>query len=223
MPQNFTYVVADIHGRYDCLKIALAAITADAPNGTVVFTGDYVDRGPQSRQVIERLMAGPPEGWRWVCLKGNHEDMMVTTWAGQFHPSWWIDNGGETTMLSYGHPYRGSTEDIRAIPVEHIRWANELPTLHQDQHRIFVHAGVDPTLPLDQQDDQIRLWMRKDCPLGHGDHHVIHGHTPYKDGPKVTPGRTNLDTMAFRTGRLVVAVFDDEVSGPPLRFLECQA
>lgn len=227
MTAGTTFVVADIHGRLDLLELALERISSAAPSNrgarTVVFTGDYIDRGPQSRQVIERLMAGPPAGWRWVCLKGNHEDMLVVTCGGHVGPDWWIDNGGCATLRSYGA--RGTDRDaiLAAIPAEHVRWATELPTLHQDRHRIFVHAGVDPALPLDRQGDDIRLWMRNECPLGHGNHHVVHGHTPHRDGPRVTAGRTNLDTGAFFTGRLVVAVFDDELAGAPVRFIEVRA
>jgi serine/threonine protein phosphatase 1 len=72
-----TYVIADLHGRYDLLNLALTRIEASAP-GTVVFLGDYIDRGPASRQIIERLIAGPSVGWNWVTLKGNHEELLVT-------------------------------------------------------------------------------------------------------------------------------------------------
>jgi serine/threonine protein phosphatase 1 len=79
-----TYAIADLHGRFDLLEMALTCIVERAePSGTVVTLGDYVDRGPDSRKIIERLIAGPGlDGWRLICLKGNHEDIMWQTCAG---------------------------------------------------------------------------------------------------------------------------------------------
>jgi len=97
-----TYVIADIHGRYDLLSLALERIEANQSGGTVVFTGDYVDRGPASKQVMRRLMSGPfGDHWTWVCLKGNHEDMMVAACRGIADIGWWIGNGGSQTLQSF--------------------------------------------------------------------------------------------------------------------------
>ncbi|MGZ3328448.1 MAG: metallophosphoesterase, partial [Xanthobacteraceae bacterium] len=91
-----------------------------------------------------------------------------------------------------------------------------LPTIHVDEHRVFVHAGVDPTKPLDEQTDEFMLWHRypEGADIGHGERHVIHGHTPNPEGPEMLSRRTNLDTLAWKTGRLVIAVFDDHTPGP---------
>jgi serine/threonine protein phosphatase 1 len=100
---------------------------------------------------------------------------------------------------------------------------DELPTMHVDRHRVYVHAGVNPDLPLDAQDPQALLWKRYrdvDDQRGHGTRHVVHGHHPFKDGPITIEGRTNLDTLAWHTGRLVVGVFDDDVPGGPVSLLE---
>ncbi len=217
-----TYAIADLHGRYDLLLAAIDAIEADAGGGTVVFMGDYVDRGPQSREIIDRLMAGPERpGWRWICLKGNHEAMMVETLSTALHPQWWIGNGGGATLLSYGHPERGLV-DKRVVPKEHVEWIDRLPLMHVDQHRVFVHAGVVEGVPLDKQDEDKVMWMlyprAADC--GHGERHVVHGHEQFADGPKLYAHRTDLDTFAWATGRLVVGVFDDEEPGGPVRMIE---
>lgn len=216
-----TYAVPDLHGRWDLLEIALAEIEKEAP-GTVVFLGDYIDRGPQTRQIIERLIEGPRAGWRWVCLKGNHEEMMVRTLTEPLDPSWWIGNGGDATLHSYAEPQK--EYESGAIPGAHIAWMQSLPLLHRDLHRVYVHAGVDPNVPLDAQDAFTLLWLRypEDDPGGHWGLHIVHGHQPYEDGPLCLPGRTDLDTLAWSTGRLVVGVFDDDAPGGPVDFITVQ-
>src|SRR5262249_61456530 len=96
------------------------------------------------------------------------------------------------------------------------------PLMHVDRHRVYVHAGVDPDLPLAAQDPEQLLWKIYKAPdqRGHGTRHVVHGHHQNKDGPVTTEGRTNLDTQAWYTGRLVIGVFDDEVAGGPVSLLE---
>ncbi|UGB24706.1 serine/threonine protein phosphatase [Methylorubrum sp. B1-46] len=202
-----TYAIGDIHGRFDLLTLAVAEITARG-GGKVVFLGDYVDRGPQSREVLEALIAGPPTGQEWVCLKGNHEDMMVETITVPLEPDWWIGNGGAATVASYGGE----------IPLAHVRWARGLPLSHETRYRIFCHAGGDPSLSVADQTEKSLIWFRckRDFDYGLDGKHVVHGHTPFKDGPVCLPNRTNLDTGAYATGRLSVAVFDDGEPGGPI-------
>ena len=97
-----------------------------------------------------------------------------------------------------------------------------LPLMHIDAHRIFVHAGVDRFKPLDQQDSQVLFWKLYDDndEGGHDRRHVVHGHHQFEDGPIKHPGRTDLDTFAWYTGRLVVGVFDDEMAGGPIDCIE---
>lgn len=211
-----TYVIADIHGRYDLLQAALHRIEASPSGGTIVFTGDYVDRGPASKQVMDRLMAGPTDPrWVWVCLKGNHEDMMVACLRGEAELSWWVGNGGRETLQSFG----GS------VPDEYLAWADALPQYHADGNRIFVHAGADPTKPMSEQSEAMLLWYRcsKHQDMTHPDGYLVHGHTPFDDGPVILEGRCNLDTGAVWTGRLAVAVFDDETPGKPEKILNINA
>jgi serine/threonine protein phosphatase 1 len=219
-----TYAIADLHGRFDLLAMALAKITdrVELP-ATLVTLGDYVDRGPDGRQVIERLMGGfDDEGWRLICLKGNHEDIMRQTCRG-IAPDcdWWLTNGGGATLLSYGQ-HEGDEVDVTVIPDEHLRWIEGLPLMHVDKHRIFVHAGVDPDLPLEGQDPEDVIWKIYDDrdEGGHGQRHVVHGHHQHASGPILKKNRTNLDTFAWYTGRLVIGVFDDETPGGPLEILE---
>jgi serine/threonine protein phosphatase 1 len=227
-----TYAIADLHGRFDLLNEALRQIHEHAAGniGTVVTLGDYVDRGPESGQIIQMLMglqaaekSAPKPSWNFVCLKGNHEDMMVETLTMPLHPNWWIGNGGGATLISYGHPPKGEYSP-ELVPREHIEWLDNLPTMHVDEHRIFVHAGVDPTRPLDEQTERDMLWMLypDGADLGHGERHVVHGHHQFEYGPILLKNRTDLDTFAWLTGRLVVGVFDDDLPGGPVDTIEIQ-
>ncbi|SCW95384.1 metallophosphoesterase [Ancylobacter rudongensis] len=209
---SYTYVIGDIHGRADLLTLALRKIADHAQEpGTIITLGDYTDRGPDSKGVVTRLMAGVSDGWKMINLMGNHEQMVFWTYRGKTKPDWWIDNGGDATIASYG----GSRENI---PVEHIEWMEQLPLFHEDEHRVYVHAWVDPHLPLKEQSDSSMLWVRYRTPWegGWNDKHVVHGHTPVRGGPAIFEHRTNLDTGAFASGLLAVGVFDDAKPGGPV-------
>lgn len=209
-----TFAIADIHGRFDLLAAAIDRVESGNPTGgKIVFLGDYVDRGPESAHVLERLMSGPddPGRWVWVCLKGNHEDMMVST-LGREEEEWWLRSGGVATVTSFGGK----------IPPEPLQWCKGLPTWHEDAHRVYVHAAVDPSKPLAEQTEALLLWTRyqKNQDDGYRGKHVVHGHTPEKSGPICLSERTNLDTGAVYSGRLVVGVFDDDIPGGPRSFIE---
>jgi serine/threonine protein phosphatase 1 len=213
---SLTFVIPDIHGRDDLLSEALAAINARAADGagTIVAIGDYVDKGPQSRQVIERLLPGVAEGWKLIALKGNHDAMMVDALRNPSKMASWLAKGGDAALASYGG-------DPAAVPQNHLAWLDGLQLMHVDDHRVYVHAGVDPEVPLDQQSPTTLLWKRylKGFPGGFGGRHVVHGHDNSPEGPLLYEGRTNLDTQAWRTGRLVIGVFDDERPGGPIDFM----
>ncbi|MBB5664712.1 serine/threonine protein phosphatase 1 [Rhizobium leguminosarum] len=222
-----TYSIADLHGRHDLLVAAIARIEeGNHSAGTVVFTGDYVDRGPASRQIIETLMDGPQTpGWKWICLRGNHEEIMMAGCLGMLH--WWLPNGGGATLMSYGA--KAGEDAVAAtarVPLEHIEWMRDLPVMHNDGKRLFVHAGVEAGVPLDQQDEQKNTWMlypdgaEDGYAFGGVDLHVVHGHHQHEEGPMLFAGRSNFDTLAWYTGRLVVGVFDDDVPGGPVSTIE---
>jgi serine/threonine protein phosphatase 1 len=219
------YAIADLHGRLDLLEAAFGAITAhaDGREHKVITLGDYVDHGPQSRETIQYLMDAQAAGRPLICLKGNHEDVMVRTLRTPLDPDWWIRNGGGSTLASYGHPRRGAY-CRSVVPHEHLAWLDALPLLHVDRQRVFVHAGVDPTVALDEQKEQVLLWRvyPDGFAVGHGNRHVVHGHEQFADGPRKLCGRTDLDTLAWVTGRLVIGVFDDDVAGGPVDYIEVQ-
>jgi serine/threonine protein phosphatase 1 len=215
-PMSLTYVIPDIHGRYDLLSDALSRITAGSGGeaGVIVTIGDYVDRGPASKQVIDLMLSGVAEGWHLIALKGNHDAMMVQALRDPAKMAAWIEKGGDAALASYG----GNPADV---PQADIAWLDQLRLMHVDAHRLYVHAGVDPELPLDRQSETTLLCKRypRGFPGGFGELHVVHGHDNDPDGPLLYEGRTNLDTLAWRTGRLTVGVFDDDRPGGPVDFI----
>jgi len=225
-----TYAVGDVHGRLDLLLRAIQAISDHVGEGSfrVVMLGDYVDRGPDSRGVIEFLMA-LQRRWPVVCLKGNHEELMIQAIAdpGNRRLERWLEYGGDQTLRSYGL----GKDDLADVPPEHLRWMASLPTTTGDKHRIYVHAGLLPGTPAHRQKEETFLWIRErflQARPGEFEAHVVHGHTPVWEGkpdpaaPELLEHRTNLDTGAFATGVLTVAVFDAEAPGGPIELLKVQ-
>jgi len=218
---GLTYAIGDIHGRLDLLRAAVDAIAAHARGGLhkVICLGDYVDRGSDSKGVIETLMvltANAP----WRCLMGNHEDMMAGSLRSRDPDDIdrWLNNGGDATLDSYSDK----------VPLAHLEWLESLPLLHRDDHRLYVHAGVAPGAPVESQDKRVLVWIREAFLTANASAlpcHVVHGHTPFwrkKPDPAVPerlPHRTNLDTGAYFTGILSVGVFDDAIPGGPVEIL----
>jgi len=214
---SLTYVVPDLHGRFDLLMDGLMRISARAAGeaGSIVLLGDYVDKGPDSRKIIEHLLGRPAGQWRYVALKGNHDAMMVEALRDAAKMDAWLEKGGDAVLACYGG-------DPAAVPLAHVAWLDNLPMMHLDHHRLYVHAGVDAGIPLQQQSETTVLnkRYRKDDESGFGTLHVVHGHDNDPGGPLLFHGRTNLDTLAWRTGRLVIGVFDDAKAGGPLDLIE---
>ncbi|RTL49752.1 MAG: serine/threonine protein phosphatase [Bradyrhizobiaceae bacterium] len=216
---SHTYVIPDLHGRADLLDEAFARIATHSAGkgGALVSLGDYVNKGPDSRGVVERLLAGPPDGFTFVALKGNHDALMVDALHDPTQIGVWMEKGGNTTLASYGG-------NVAAIPSSHADWLDARPLMFDDPHRIYVHAGVDPWLPLAAQSEKTLLTKRyaKTETFGYGARYVVHGHDNQVDGPLIFEGRCNLDTCAWRTGRLSIGVFDDDVPGGPIEVLTVQ-
>lgn len=228
-----TYAVGDIHGRFDLLEAALAVIERHSRGvkRRIVFLGDYIDRGPDSRKVVERLMALREAG-DVVCLKGNHEELAVTalTERRARDLSRWRAYGSGPTLRSYGAAEGQDPAD--AVPREHVRWMASLPLTTADPHRIYVHAGLAPNTALRQHDPSIFLWIREAFLRADArdfDLHVVHGHTPQWEGkpdpaaPELLSHRTNLDTAAFASGVLTIGVFERESAGGPVEVLTARA
>lgn len=232
LPAGFTYAVGDVHGRLDLLRAALDAISdhGRGRRSRLVFLGDYVDRGPDSRGVVDLLMHLQQHAGA-ICLKGNHEQLMVQAVTAP-EPGLlerWLEFGGEQTLRSYGLAPGDPLGE--AIPRAHIGWMSGLPLTTADPHRIFVHAGLAPRTAVHRQKEQSCLWIRDAFLRARPrdfEAHVVHGHTPIWEGkpdaaePELLEHRTNLDTGAFATGTLYVGVFDSEVPGGPVEMLKIQ-
>src|SRR6202012_4246799 len=188
---SLTYVIPDLHGRSDLLRDGLPLIAAHARGGfgSLIALGDYVDKGPDSKAVIELLRGDPLPGWPFIALKGNHDVMMAEALRDPQKMQGWLERGGDPTLASYGG-------DPSAVPSDDIEWLDGLALVHVDRHRIYVHAGLDRDLPLDRQSERTLLWKRYPGgdASGFGGRHVVHGHDSIVDGPKLYEGRTNLDT-----------------------------
>ncbi len=223
------YAIGDVHGRDDLLERLYGLVSADAARRypdrarRIVHLGDYVDRGPASAQVIDRVMAGLP-GFDTVGLKGNHEDMMLSylETGGRREAEQWLVNGGVETLASYGVAARPL--DIEAVRVavgeRHRRWLERLKLSHRESGNFFVHAGIMPGRPLEEQEEKDLLWVRYAFLESREDHgvRVVHGHTPVV-APEVRPNRINLDTGAYCSGHLTCGVFDGTENGGAPRFL----
>jgi serine/threonine protein phosphatase 1 len=213
------YAIGDIHGMLSKLRAVIARCEKHAAGRpmTLVFLGDYIDRGPDSRGVLETIMKLRSErGDRVVALKGNHEALTVEIFDGLARPKLWLEQGGVETLRSYG------VKSARNLPREHIEWLRALPHYHDDGRRFFVHAGIDPDKPLAEQTERDLLWIRDRFLNDKRDHGrlVVHGHTPRTDGePDLRSNRLNLDTGAVFGGPLTAAVFASK-ERDPIGFLQ---
>jgi len=219
------YAVGDIHGRYDLLEKLLQLIREDAAQtskrNTLVFLGDYVDRGPRSRDVVECVMALAWPGWDIVALRGNHEEIMLEFCGNADVYRTWRDFGGADTLLSYGvRPpsfddraefARAREEFVRKVPARHVEYLRSLPLSHTVGDYHFVHAGVRPSVALDQQSPQDLLWIRDEFLFSDRalDKVIVHGHSP-TGRPVVRPNRIGVDTGAYATNCLTAAILDGE-------------
>lgn len=232
---SLTYAIGDLHGRFDLLCKAIDMIEADAGDepARLIVLGDFVDRGPQSRNIIDLLMSGPQRAnWEWIVIQGNHEAMMLQCLTNPAILRWWIGNGGGETLKSYGYSDGDSLLPLR-IPADHLAWLSGLPIYHEDEHRIYVHAGV----PFDQQLSDAKpdtlQWMLYAGYDAGGDSaeilpdeqhisgkHIVHGHEQSASHPLRKAHRTNLDAFAWATGHSAIGVWNDEAPGGPARILD---
>jgi serine/threonine protein phosphatase 1 len=222
------YAVGDVHGRADLLEQLLLRIDADlkengAANAIQIFLGDYIDRGPQSKGVLEQLIRRG-KSHRTVCLKGNHETYLLDFLHNPAVLRPWGQYGGLTTLLSYGlkPTLKGGEEEqaylaaelARVMPPSHLRFLESLPLSFACGDFFFVHAGIRPGAPLTRQREDDLLWIRDEflCHEQPFEKVVIHGHTPVRE-PDVRENRINIDTGAYATGRLTCLVLErDEIS-----------
>jgi serine/threonine protein phosphatase 1 len=217
------YAIGDIHGRPDLLDKVLARIDADlvanpVPEAIEVFVGDYVDRGPGSREVVDRLVtrARTRES---ICLKGNHEAYLMDFLKNPAVLHDWRSCGGLETLVSYGltpslsaqpDEYKKLSQAFdRALPLNHRLFFNGLRSCYVCGDFFFVHAGVRPGVPLEEQSENDLLWIRDDFLNYEGDFGkvIIHGHTPVLR-PDIHANRINIDTGGYATGQISCLVIE---------------
>lgn len=217
------YAVGDIHGRSDLLSQLLECIEADRRQRPVeraitVFVGDYIDRGPYSRHVIDLLLR-----WREnneaIFLRGNHETFLTRFLSDPKTLENWRQRGGLETLLSYGlqptiNPDRDEQGRLAeqlasSLPKAHLDFLESLKPSYSCGDFLFVHAGIRPGIPIAQQSEQDMLWMREEF-LAYEqpfEQFVVHGHTAVA-ALDLRSNRINIDTGAFATGRLTCIVIE---------------
>lgn len=225
------YAIGDVHGRLDLLDALLARIADERARDPVdhvhlVMLGDLIDRGPQSAQVVERLLTRPADIDEMHLLMGNHEEALLEILDGAHAQlPGWIRYGGEQALQSYGledATIFGDREALVAqihagIPASHVRLFRSMVDYVQIGDYLFVHAGIFPGRPLDQQQVHDLRWIRDeflDDPRDHGVM-VVHGHTITPDVDCRT-NRIGIDTGAYRSGMLTALV----IEGRSQRFLK---
>lgn len=231
-PERAMFVIGDIHGRVDLLDAMLEEIDTILGSVTMqdpqlIFVGDYVDRGPDSREVIDKLhILCRDYASSVVCIRGNHEQMMLDFLDNPpLRHARWLRNGGLNTMTSYGIAL--ATPDLtpdaanhaadrlrQAMGDEVIEWLRTLPTMVTSGNVAVVHAAADPKKPIDAQSDRVLIWghpefLNRTRPDGHW---VVHGHT-IMDQPEMVNNRISIDTGAYMTDALTAAILvpDGEV------------
>lgn len=219
------YAIGDVHGRADLLEVLIGRIRDEIAreppaSSRLVFLGDFVDRGLESRRVVEQVIRLQDEFDEVVSLMGNHEEAMLAFCERPLENTDWLQFGGLETLLSYGvQPARGprnrkSLEFLaealaEAVPEHHWQFLENLAEAHEAGDFYFAHAGIEPSRPLHRQDPVQTRWMRE--PFLSTDalfeKVIVHGHTIVPD-IDIRPNRVNLDTGAYHSGRLSALVID---------------
>lgn len=220
------YAIGDIHGRLDLLSALHDMIRQDidaapACRVVVVYLGDYVDRGFDSRQVVDLLLAEPLPAADTVHLKGNHEALMLDFLDDGKLAQVWLANGGDTTLFSYGITANFAAYDETAmlqarisvretLPASHLAFLRGLAITHAEGNYLFVHAGIRPGIAIEEQREEEVLWIRDPFLTSNADHGyvVVHGHS-ITDEPEFHDNRISIDTGAYASGRLTCLVLEN--------------
>ena len=220
------YAIGDIHGRHDLLCELNEAIMSDiarAPKTRVVqlFVGDYIDRGRDSKAVIDWMLTPSPKGVDRVCLKGNHEKALLDFIANAKTLKSWCRYGGLETLCSYGvpldHPDIEGREEqlheqfIKSLPQSHLDFLRSLCLFAEYRDYYFVHAGVWPGVALSQQSEVDQLWIGNEFTKANYrfEKVIVHGHSTTHQ-PYVGKTRIGIDTAAYATGCLTCLVLEDD-------------
>jgi Calcineurin-like phosphoesterase len=219
------YAIGDIHGRADLLKNVFGAIDhhlarAGPARALHVFLGDYIDRGPASRQTID-LLIERGRSHESIFLKGNHEAFLFEVLQDTSKLNLWKEYGGFQTLMSYGlAPSMKPDQDeqrqlvqalVNGMPPDHRRFFGGLRPSFVCGDFFFVHAGVKPGVPLQRQREADLLWIREEFLESEEDFGkvIVHGHTPVIKA-EIRPNRINIDTGAYATGILTLLTIQGE-------------
>jgi serine/threonine protein phosphatase 1 len=205
------FAIGDIHGCADELRVMLRGI-APAQGDVVVFVGDYIDRGPATRDVVETLVEVQRNNAEYIFLKGNHEDMMLSFLGmpGHYGESF-LFNGGQPTLESYGIPE--GEPAFERIPADHMDFFKTLATSYLHPPYLFVHAGISPLRQLEEQSVEDMLWIRQEFIFN--PHHigatVVFGHTPMRAVMVDLPYKLGIDTGLVYGGKLTCVELNEGV------------
>ena len=228
LPQGqLIYAIGDIHGRSDLLALLLDKIAADAAHSkdakwrTLVFLGDYIDRGHDSARVVDMVLGELPQGFDAHFLKGNHEAILLDFLDDPSFLGQWLANGADVTFRSYGMDLeelirKGATPEVwrraflASLPEAHRDFFETLELAVAFGDYLFVHAGVRPGVPLEAQDPHDMVWIRAPFLQSNEDFGkiVVHGHTPARE-PVIRANRIGIDTGAVFTDRLTALKLED--------------
>ena len=203
-----TCVIGDIHGCHSSLVNLLDRILNRAD--TLVFVGDYVDRGPDTQQVLETLVHLRTRHPHVIFLKGNHEYMLLNYLIGRESADF-LSVGGRETFASYGiDPYTTSPSLRGRLPLSHVSFLENLPLFYEDRHGIYVHAGLQPGRHLSTQTPEWCLWVRDRFLRASFDFGkpVVFGHTVFPE-PLVEADKIGIDTGAVYGGKLTALILPD--------------
>lgn len=204
-----TCVIGDIHGCFNSLTTLLKLVESEAD--AFVFLGDYIDRGPDSKQVIECILDLKKRHRNVVTLLGNHEIMLINYLKG-YDDATFIKAGGEETLISYGIKPKIKPEKAKELfPRQHMDFLNELALLRQDHHGIYVHAGIEPGVHLSRQASSYCLWVRDEFIRTSYEFTkpVIFGHTVFKE-PFIQKNKIGIDTGAVYGGKLTALLLPEK-------------
>ena len=238
---RIVYAVGDIHGCYPQLSALLEAIVADVEAADVavppllVFCGDYVDRGPETANVVTALIwLARHAALDVVFLRGNHEVMLLDFIDQPEESLAWLRRDGKATLTSYGVRFSDIAPDaydeecfrlrdrlMDKMPASHLEFLRGLPVTHVCGDYVFVHAGMKPGVPIARQDDEDCLWIGKEFLTSdyRFEKVVVHGHSWSSVEPVVLPNRIGIDTGAYATGALSAVRLD----GRRIGFLQARS
>jgi len=203
------YAVGDIHGCLTKLKKLFERISPDPERDTVVFIGDYIDRGPDSKTVVEFVLSLKYQLKNVICLLGNHEQTFLNYYLHQKDGDLFYLNGGETTVASYGFIDTPKGKKIN-VPERHLHFFTSLLPYYETDEYIFVHAGIRPGISLDKQTTDDLLWIRHEFIRYFNDFGkiVVFGHTPLPE-PLFESNKIGIDTGAVHGGYLTCIVLPE--------------